>query len=212
MTSDWLIPPDEDIVLDEETHTYFVDGVIYQGVTDTINRLNLDGYANSENLEYSSNIERAGARGGAVHKATEYIDQGILNRETTDVRVLAYSDGYEEMLTKHKVRWDYTECKVCSKRLRRAGKFDRLGLFDGVMSIVDVKTPQKKKCHAIQGAAYVELAEEYYKIKIDQAVFLYLTKESKCRVDIVSGDRLALAKTMWHYATSLDNYVQNKGD
>ena len=212
MTPDWLIPPDESVVLDEESHTYFVDGVIYSGVTDTINRLNLDGYANSENLDYSSAIERAGKRGGAVHKATELIDAGRLDRETTDVRVLAYSDGYEEMLTKHKVRWDYTECKVYSRRYRKAGKFDRLGLFDDVMSIVDVKTCPKKKCHAIQGAAYVELAEEYYKIKIDQAVFLYLTKESKCHVDVVSGDRLALAKTMWAYAMSLDNYIQSKED
>jgi len=93
--------------------------------------------------------------GTEIHTMTELMDQGMYEPSLCVDRVHAAMVGYEQFLLDHDVVWELTEQKVFHNELFYAGTFDRLGTVDGSPFLVDIKSGQKYRWHAVQVAAYL---------------------------------------------------------
>lgn len=92
-------------------------------------------------------------RGTAVHKATEYLDQDDLDRQSLDDKTAARVGQYEQFLSTSGCHVDAIELKV-HHPLGYCGTLDRLVTINGRPGVLDIKGTTSAKWHAIQLAAY----------------------------------------------------------
>lgn len=142
-----------EIIFDEATHTYLVDGEEVPSVTTILKPLTDRGYGkvNPSVLEYARN------RGTAVHEALENFDLGgdLEAGPETEGYIRAYLDWMEV----YRPTWTDVEQIVYEDELGYIGTLDRAGRLNGTeFSIVDIKTsnPTKEALMAVcmQTAAY----------------------------------------------------------
>ncbi len=95
-------------------------------------------------------------RGTAVHVACEYFDQGILNIGKLDEMLVPYVNGWKMFreFTTFQPYDDAIERKLYHPIYQYAGTIDRVCLFEGVLTILDIKTGQPYPWHGQQLAAY----------------------------------------------------------
>lgn len=122
------------LTFDEATHTYRWGGQVVPGVTQVLAPL-VDLSAVPADV-----LARASAFGTAVHRATELRDLGDLDESALDDALRPYVDAWVAFSADHTVRWDHIEERVYHPTLRYAGTVDRIGLVEGAISIVDIKT------------------------------------------------------------------------
>lgn len=144
-----------DFRFDQESHTYWLDGVQIDGVTSML-----------KDMEDLSSIPpailaRKAALGTAVHCATELDDQGLLDEDTVHEEVCGYLKGWRLFKREHKVEFISIEQKLAHRRMRYAGTVDRVMKVDGERGVWDIKTRlQIPPAVGIQLAAYNELVRE----------------------------------------------------
>lgn len=165
-----------EIIFDEATHTYLVNGVEVPSVTEILAPLHR-GYdkINPSVLEY------AAQRGRAVHEALELIDYGA-DAEVTPETV-GYIIAYQEWLQIYKPSWVMVEQivwhEVFPKDVDRPmledgndadyiGTLDRLGFLNGKEeAVIDIKTSQPTKEALVsvccQTAAYADAVYDFDK-------------------------------------------------
>lgn len=151
-----------EIIFDEATHTYLVDGEEVPSVTTILQPLSMRSYSavNPSVLEYARN------RGTAVHEALEIYDLG------GELEVVPETEGfiraYLEWSQIYRPKWTGVEQIVYNNRAGYIGTLDRIGYLNGMeLAIVDIKTSQPTKealvsvCCQTFAYAYAYTNEDY---------------------------------------------------
>ncbi len=128
-----------EIIFDEATHTYLVDGQEVPSVTTILKPLTDRGYGkvNPSVLEYAAN------RGRAVHEALEIYDLGGELEVTPETE--GYIRAYLEWSQVYRPKWIGVE-QIVHHGTNYIGTLDRIGyLNDGRLAIVDLKTSTPTK-------------------------------------------------------------------
>lgn len=120
-------------------------------------------------------------RGSFAHKAAALDDEGTLNMETVDPRVLPYLEAWRDFKRTNHVLIAASEFMVYNEKLNYAGTLDRIIKMDDRTILLDLKTGGKCRWHQLQIAAYW-LAYGDPKI---QAGCLYLKNTGKWSLDIL---------------------------
>ena len=122
-----------EVILNEDTHTYIVDGVELPSVTTILRFIRADlGTVNP------SVLAMAAERGKAVHAACEMIDYGG-DFEIQD-GIEGYLRSYNTFLRDYSPEWVGIESPACSPGRGFAGTIDRWGFIDDAPAVVDLKT------------------------------------------------------------------------
>lgn len=143
------------LTLDRKTHTYYWDGVKVPGVTGILEAAGIADFSGVRNREESLR------RGDGVHLTTYLYDIGDLG--SLPLWVEPYLDGWIKF--KREVKWisEAREKPIMSQRLWVAGKPDDIGrgeIYDGIKTVLDIKSGELYSCGAIQTAGYETIYNE----------------------------------------------------
>ena len=142
------------LVFNEETHTYFFDGVQVPGVTSILAPLS------DFSMVPKVVLERASQFGKAVHKMVELYCHKYLDEDSLDPALEPYLEAWVSFVDDHKVTTDFVEQPMYHKVYRFAGTPDVIGMVDGERSIIDIKsTAALYPSVGPQVWAYAELAK-----------------------------------------------------
>ena len=125
---------------------------------------------NAANIPADS-LRAAARRGSAVHEATFYLDSGSAEDEALEQslaswepveidEVRPYITAYQRFLEDKRPRYTAMEAVVRSNIFGYAGRFDRVGEYDGQAAIFDIKTGPIHATEALQMAAYMDAYSE----------------------------------------------------
>lgn len=126
------------LVFDEGTHTYTLDGVELPSVTQICKPLTVDIAENAKPWLRDAAAER----GTRVHEICAEIDL-IGSAEDIEVPpdIAGYVSAYLDFLRDYRIKsWNAVEIPLGSSKLGYAGTIDRVGIIDGNRVIVDLKT------------------------------------------------------------------------
>lgn len=125
------------VVFDEQSHTYTVDGVKLPSVTHIIRFLHYDTAVNAK--PWLRDI--AANRGSRIHAYTAMLDYGEpLDELDIDFDCIGYVKAYRRFLEDYKPQWCGIETVLGNLELGYAGTCDRYGEVDGLKTILDIKT------------------------------------------------------------------------
>lgn len=142
---------------DKEQHVYTLDGRRLPSVTEIIEPIQA-GYAGIP----AHVLEKARARGEAVHLAVQYHNEGDLAVETLDIEIVPYFEAYLKFVADTGFKVLGTETAMYSIPFRYAGTPDLWGEIGAELWLPDIKcTAVTPPWTAIQTAAYRRLLEEY---------------------------------------------------
>lgn len=141
--------------LDEETHRYFVGEDEYEAVSKILEALELSHRFSNLDAFYS-------IRGRAVHSAVEMVDKSSLDRDSLDPIIRPYVDAYLLFLRQSGYTPVETEFGMYDAEFRFAGTVDKIGMLNGRLGILDVKTGQIDPAVDLQLSAYAYLWNKYH--------------------------------------------------
>lgn len=119
----------------EETHQYFTeDGIEVPSVTTILNFLTADHYGSIS----PAILERAKAKGTAVHEATQLIDYGYELDEISP-EIVPFLIAYNTFVRDYRPIWEGIE-EIVSSGTDYCGTVDRFGWIGKRRVIVDIKT------------------------------------------------------------------------
>jgi hypothetical protein len=159
---------------DEKTHTYTEGGVKLPSVTRIIRAAGL--------MPPFYGDEPAMRRGTMVHRACEFHDEGDLDESTVDPAIAGYLDGWKKFRAETGFVASCIEWRRAHPIYGYAGTVDRIGVFDGRPTVIDIKTGSFDDWMGIQLAAYEGLANSTVKIGRHQRLGVVLTAEGKYSV------------------------------
>jgi hypothetical protein len=131
-------------------HEYKLDGMTIPSVTQVLKGaglVNLD-FVNEQLLEEKADL------GKKVHLTTELYDNGTLDLDELHPTLKAYLDQWIKFRKDFNFIPTEIELQLFHKLYRYAGRIDRVGLAQGVLTELDIKSGMKFKHHAIQNAGY----------------------------------------------------------
>lgn len=137
------------LTFDEPSHTYRYGGEIVPSVTQILESEGISDFSRVP----SEALRIAQERGTAVHKATQYLDEGRLDWNTVHESLLGYLEAWERYKTECKVELLEIETAVYST-LGYAGTLDRIIYAGGRNGLIDIKSGSPTAAAAIQTAAY----------------------------------------------------------
>ena len=112
----------------------------------------------------ADDLEFAGLRGTAVHHGTTLMDGLVpgegLDWSTVKPEVAGYLKGWERFRADTGFEASSIELVVRSRTYGYAGTLDRIGLFDGQPTVLDIKTGAINSFVPLQLAAYRQAAKE----------------------------------------------------
>ena len=160
-------------------------GEKYPSITTVLSERNKEGlvrWRQSVGNDVANNIMRTAAkRGTAVHTLVEnYLDNKELSKQ--DVLPLALSTLLKPALDNIN-SIQIQEGSLYSNKWKIAGRVDCIAEYDGVLSVIDFKTSRQEKKeewvenYFIQGSAYCEMYEEWFRTPISQIVILIVTED-----------------------------------
>ena len=136
------------IDFNEEDHLYTVDGKEQASVTTILKE---QGFIDSTWF-----TDEARDRGSHIHKATQYMDEGILDIRSIVPEYLPYLKAYKQFSRDYKPDWKLIEFKVADLLHGYTGALDRFGFLSitNQWVLADIKTGVKNKTTGLQTAAY----------------------------------------------------------
>ena len=138
-----------------KNHVYKLDGKELPSVSEITRFISRELYKEADQTA----IDIAADRGTRVHRACEEIDRTGFTECDTDI--MQYVSAYVKFLKEHDVKWEMIEQPVYSRQHWVAGTVDRLGLVDGKMTLLDIKTTKRiSGQHKIQYSAQLTLYSE----------------------------------------------------
>lgn len=129
------------LAYDDATHTYTLDGMRLKSVTQILDAAGLTNYANIP----ADILQRAAAFGTAVHDMTCLYDNNNLDTESLDLALVPYLAAWRAFLQVTGWTTEAIEQLVYSRRYLYAGRYDRKGLYNGKLTLLDIKTGIKNK-------------------------------------------------------------------
>jgi len=150
-----------ELILDQATHKYSVDGISKPSVTELIE--SLYSYENVPNIH----LEFAKNRGSAAHLACEYHDLNQLDLESVDDVVMPYLNAWQKFLADTGFEPTLIEQSFVHPVLGFAGTPDRVGSFRKLknkpIAVLEIKTTaQIYKATGVQLSGYRELLRANY--------------------------------------------------
>ncbi|KKL17566.1 hypothetical protein LCGC14_2484260 [marine sediment metagenome] len=180
----------------ESDHSYWLNDVRVPGVNEIIEAVGLTDPAAKKNY-----TPFHAARGKALHKATYLHDMGVLDESSIDPEIAGCFEAYKLFVKQYIPTW-FNELIVFNSDLFYVGTLDRFGQLSTIDDsvIIDIKTGQKAKWHAIQLALYaIALTKD---ISTNPKLYgLYLKKDgtfkaSRDLVDYTSPDIYKVAEAV----------------
>jgi hypothetical protein len=105
-------------------------------------------------------LEAARVKGKFVHLATEFYDLGTLDDATVHETIRPYLDSWIRFRKDTGFKPQVIEEMVFSKKYGYAGTVDRIGLFNNVKTVVDIKSGELTPAAAPQTSAYLNAYNE----------------------------------------------------
>jgi len=140
-----ILTPD----FDEATHTYTVKGTVVSSVTQILKER---GYI--QGAHYTEDSRR---RGKAIHLATELYDKNNLDYIHPSIK--GYLESYKLFRSDYAFTPTHIELLMYHPTLGYAGTADRIGMVNGNLAILEIKTGlSRARWHLLQTAAYYTLA------------------------------------------------------
>lgn len=157
------------IDFDPSNHTYKLDGMPCVGMTRMMKECGL-----SPTAFYADGPHRE--RGKAIHRATNYIDDGTFDRDETSPVLIPYLDQYTYAIRHFGARPvpGAGELLVASRIYRVCGTLDNLWEVGNELWLVDLKTGSMPPLVGVQVAGYDRGLQETYSIKVDSRLALQL--------------------------------------
>lgn len=162
------------------------EGVKYPSITTMLSsapKPGLDAWKQSVGRSYAEKeMVRAAARGTAVHEMMENHINGSPNPTEGHDRLNINLFNQLKRPIKKLTTVYCQEKALYSDVLQLAGRVDCIGVYDGVLSVVDFKTSTNAKTeemiedYFLQTTAYALMFEELYDIVIPQVVVLIATE------------------------------------
>ena len=140
------------VELEEESHTYTVDGVQVISVTQAMKAAGL------VNTEFCTEYGRR--RGTAVHKAIHFLVEGSLDLNSIDPKIQGYLDAYQLFQAETEFEPLMVERRVWSPTRRYAGTLDQFGNLNHRRALIDVKTGKLEPATGIQLTGYADAYQE----------------------------------------------------
>lgn len=142
---------------DQRLHRYTFGGKVVPSVTQIMRPITEAAYGTID----PKVLAAAADFGTAVHAATEYLDQGVLDEATLEPEWVPYVDAYKKWKSDLGPSILQVELRLACDRF--AGTIDRIVRFDAdpeTLWVVDLKTTSELHPHVgVQLAAYVALAD-----------------------------------------------------
>ncbi len=130
-------------------------------------------------------------RGKLIHLATEYYDLRELDEDSVDLQIKGYFQGYLKFLGDTGFKPVLIEHKLFHPIYLYAGKIDRIGPFNKLETLIDLKSGAKAKVDPLQGAAYWELCR-VNKLPVKKVFDLYLHDDGTYKLEPVNNPKLLL--------------------
>lgn len=169
---------------DDATHTYTLDGIRLKSVTQILREAGLTDYANVN----PAVLQRSQDFGTAVHDMTYLYDRNDLDMESLDHALVPLLDAWKSFLCVSGWETAASEQLVYSRRYLYAGRYDRKGIYNGKLTILDIKTGMKSKATVkttgIQLAGYQIAHDELSKDgKVKQRMAVWLTGDGSFKTE-----------------------------
>lgn len=145
------------VQFDELSHIYQKDGVVVPSVTQV---LTLAGMSDFSKVPMHI-LEKAKQIGTAVHKASQFLDEGDLDLDSLDQSIVGYMVGYQKFKEEYEFKPRLIEHRMVGEvdGMAYGMTLDRLGRMKGYDCdvLLDLKTSSRPSASwAIQTAAYVD--------------------------------------------------------
>jgi hypothetical protein len=134
------------LILDESTHTYTLDGKRLPHVT---------GILASEGLiDCAWYTEYGRDRGRKVHNTIQFYDDGELDEDSLDPVLRLYLEAWKQFQADTGIVIQASEIKLASETYGFAGKLDKLAILKDTKVIIDIKSGAVQPWTALQLALY----------------------------------------------------------
>lgn len=160
----------------DELHEYTVDGRRLPSVTEVLKGVGIIDTSQPWYTPYQRD------RGKAIHLACEMLDtpgDGGLDWASMDARIIGYVRAWQTFLMESGAKVLNVERKLWSAEHGFAGTLDRVLWWNGLRTVVDIKTGQSEPWHALQTAAYQILDGA-----ATERACVYLRPDGKFRVGV----------------------------
>ncbi len=155
-----------EIQFNAEKHIYTVNGFVIPSVTQIISSAGFGDFSKvPEGI-----LDRAREFGIAVHSAIEYDDNGTLDIESLDSKLLPYVEQWRKLKKDKNIEVIKSEIICYSSLWGYCGTLDKLIKIEGKVGILDLKTSSElRKETALQLAGYVSAYNEHFNKKVSMA-------------------------------------------
>lgn len=125
----------KELLFDEASHTYSVDGSVVPSVTDICAPLTIGKYPNV------GSVSAAAARGSRIHELCALYDMDALPDEI-EIELIGYIQAWIRFCRDYKPQWLWIERQLYADNdgAPFAGTVDRVGIIDGFPLVVDIKS------------------------------------------------------------------------
>ena len=173
-----------ELIFDEESHRYTIDGEVLPSVTGIIGRI----------LPYDYNAsEWHMQRGAATHRACELLDNASLDWLTVDPEILPRVQAWEKFRLDMPMDLVAVEERLAHSGLRFAGTLDRIFRRNGKLICADIKNSVSAQVK-LQLALYSLLWTHNKKQTIDSAVAVELTEDGNYKCFWMTARELRIAE------------------
>jgi hypothetical protein len=171
---------------DDDMHQYWIDGEMVPSVSQVLK---------AGGLGFKGRPGPATQRGTDIHAAT--VEAELLGgTDTIADDIKGPVEQWLMFLDIFKARTVSVECPVFSVVHRYAGRFDRMLMIGGDLTLIDIKTGSKAASHAVQLAGYALAWHELKRPKITNYMVVYL-EDAKFSTKLIGGFDLAVADKQW---------------
>lgn len=140
----------EGLQFDAETHRYVYEGKPFPSVTRVLRMLETFVGIPADVLDF------AAQRGHAVHDACAYDDKDDLDEESVDPTIMPYLEAWRTFKSDANYQPLEIELPVVHGRYEYAGTLDRIGMVNGKVAVIDIKSGILPVIAGPQLAAYLE--------------------------------------------------------
>lgn len=145
----------DEIIFEEEAHTYTFRNKVYDSVTQVIK---IAGLGADFSMVPPDRLEWACQRGTFVHLATQYYDEGRLDMKSVHPALQGYVEAYIRFRSEKPITVIATERRMVNVPFALAGTPDLICWMNGVRCVIDKKTSQNMhKSMGLQTAGYMLL-------------------------------------------------------
>lgn len=184
------------LIFFDDKHEYQVDGEIVPSVSEITRFMSREVYGDVMQFR----LDHAADRGHNVHTACEQLDR--YGSAEIDADIEPYIKAYIQFRKDHKPEWSKIEYALYSAEFGYAGTFDRHGVMDGKVVILDIKSSYKVEPALVtaQLNAYWRLAIEN-QMDVAELWVLHLKKDGTYKlIEVQQDESTFLACLMLHNA------------